>query len=151
GLEDADFGHRLEAAGIIGYSLRYTAPVFHLAHDHPYVRADELTANRALYDANRAARVTRTPYGLPPSPKRARRPAGSAAGPRDTRLRTRRYRRRRRPPTAFLTCTGASAILRASESHSSDQVLPPCSGRRARADSGDGPYGPRRRLRRRGT
>jgi glycosyltransferase involved in cell wall biosynthesis len=64
GLEDADFGHRLEVAGVIGYSLRYTAPVFHLAHDHPYVRADELAANRALYDANRAARMTMTPYGL---------------------------------------------------------------------------------------
>jgi glycosyltransferase involved in cell wall biosynthesis len=64
GLEDADFGHRLEAAGVIGYSLRYTAPVFHLAHERPYVRTDELTANQALYDANRAARMTMTPYGL---------------------------------------------------------------------------------------
>jgi glycosyltransferase involved in cell wall biosynthesis len=69
GLEDADFGHRLEAAGVIGYSLRYTAPVFHLAHDRPYVRADELTANQALYDANRAARMTMTPYGLSREPK----------------------------------------------------------------------------------
>ena len=64
GLEDADFGHRLEAAGVIGYSLRYTAPVFHFDHPRPYVRGEDHAANRALYDANRAARVTRTSYGL---------------------------------------------------------------------------------------
>jgi glycosyltransferase involved in cell wall biosynthesis len=64
GFEDADFGHRLEAAGVIGKSLRYTAPVFHLAHAHPYVRAEELAANRTLYEANLAARMTATPYGL---------------------------------------------------------------------------------------
>lgn len=64
GLEDADFGHRLEAAGIIGYSLRYTAPVFHFDHPRPYVRPEDWTANKALYDANRSARVTETPYGL---------------------------------------------------------------------------------------
>jgi glycosyltransferase involved in cell wall biosynthesis len=64
GLEDADFGHRLEAAGVIGYSLRYTAPVFHFDHPRPYVRPEDGAANKALYDANRAARVTVTPYGL---------------------------------------------------------------------------------------
>jgi len=64
GLEDADFGHRLEASGVIGYSLRYTAPVFHFPHPHPYVGPDDVSANKALYEANRAARVARTPYGL---------------------------------------------------------------------------------------
>ncbi len=64
GLEDADFGHRLEAAGVIGSSLRYTAPVFHLEHPRPYVSPDDWVANRALYDANRAVRMTLTPYGL---------------------------------------------------------------------------------------
>lgn len=64
GLEDADFGHRLEAAGVIGYSLRYTAPVFHLEHPRPYALPEMVAANRALYDANRAVRMTATPYGL---------------------------------------------------------------------------------------
>lgn len=64
GLEDADFGHRLEATGVIGYSLRYTAPVFHLEHPRPWARPEAIEANRALYDANRAVRMTATPYGL---------------------------------------------------------------------------------------
>ncbi|MFI5367348.1 MAG: glycosyltransferase family 2 protein [Candidatus Binatia bacterium] len=64
GLEDADFGHRLEAAGVIGHSLRYTAPVFHLDHPRPYVRQEDWASNQAVYDANRAARMTLTPYGL---------------------------------------------------------------------------------------
>lgn len=65
GFEDADFGHRLEAAGVIGYSLRYTAPVVHLYHTHAYVSEAGLAANKALYEANRATRMTLTPYGLP--------------------------------------------------------------------------------------
>jgi glycosyltransferase involved in cell wall biosynthesis len=64
GWEDADFGHRLEATGVIGYSLRYTAPVFHLEHPRPWARPEVAEANRALYAANRAVRMTTTPYGL---------------------------------------------------------------------------------------
>jgi glycosyltransferase involved in cell wall biosynthesis len=64
GLEDADFGHRLAATGVIGYSLRYTAPVFHLEHPRPWARPEVIAANRALYEANRAVRMTATPYGL---------------------------------------------------------------------------------------
>jgi glycosyltransferase involved in cell wall biosynthesis len=69
GYEDADFGHRLNAAGVRGVSVRYRAPVLHVYHadrPRPYVRPDLVAANRALYDANRAARVTATPYGLSP-------------------------------------------------------------------------------------
>jgi GT2 family glycosyltransferase len=65
GYEDADFGHRLQAAGVQGRSVRYTAPVFHLEHARPYVKPDELVRNRALYEQNRAIRLTRTPHGLP--------------------------------------------------------------------------------------
>lgn len=65
GFEDADLGHRLQAAGVEGKSVRYTAPVFHLEHPRPYAKPDELAANRALYEHNRAVRLTRTPYGLP--------------------------------------------------------------------------------------
>jgi glycosyltransferase involved in cell wall biosynthesis len=68
GLEDADFGHRLEATGVIGYSLRYTAPVFHLEHPRPWARPEMIEANRALYHANRALRMTATPYGLRRTP-----------------------------------------------------------------------------------
>lgn len=64
GFEDADFGHRLEASGVVGYSLRYTAPVYHFAHARPYVNPEEVACNRALYEANRAAGLTATPYGL---------------------------------------------------------------------------------------
>jgi glycosyltransferase involved in cell wall biosynthesis len=64
GLEDADFGHRLQAVGIMPRSLRYTAPVFHLEHPRPYVRPEDCVANQALYNANRAARMTMTPHGL---------------------------------------------------------------------------------------
>jgi len=67
GLEDADFGHRLQAAGIMPRSLRYRAPVFHLEHPRPYVKPGDWAANQLLYDANRAARMTTTPYGLPAS------------------------------------------------------------------------------------
>ena len=67
GYEDADFGHRLLAAGVRGLSVRYSAPVLHVYHHdqpRPYARAEAVAANKALYDANRAAHVIATPYGL---------------------------------------------------------------------------------------
>jgi glycosyltransferase involved in cell wall biosynthesis len=65
GFEDADFGQRLAAAGVIGRSLRYRAPVYHLDHARPWRTDAVVLANKALYEANRAARVTATPFGLP--------------------------------------------------------------------------------------
>ena len=67
GFEDADLGHRLQAAGVRGRSVRYTAPVFHLDHPRPYGTSDAVAANRALYQENRALRLVRTPHGLPPA------------------------------------------------------------------------------------
>lgn len=64
GYEDADFGQRLLLAGVIGVSVRYTAPVYHLDHPRPWRNDLVIAANKALYDENRAARVVRTPYGL---------------------------------------------------------------------------------------
>jgi glycosyltransferase involved in cell wall biosynthesis len=64
GYEDADFGHRLETIGVIGRSLRYTAPVYHLDHARPWRTPAVIAANKALYDANRAAGVGATPFGL---------------------------------------------------------------------------------------
>ena len=63
GYEDADFGQRLLLAGVIGVSVRYTAPVYHLDHPRPWRNAPVIAANKALYDENRAARVVRTPHG----------------------------------------------------------------------------------------
>ncbi len=68
GFEDADFGLRLEAAGIRGRSIRYTAPVFALDHPRPYVDVAQIGVNRALMEANRAAGMIFTPYGLPRQP-----------------------------------------------------------------------------------
>lgn len=64
GYEDADFGQRLLLAGVIGVSVRYTAPVYHLDHPRPWRNDRVIAANRALYDENRAARVVRTPHGI---------------------------------------------------------------------------------------
>jgi glycosyltransferase involved in cell wall biosynthesis len=69
GFEDADLGHRLQAAGVHGRSIRYTAPVFHLEHPRPYADSQQVAANRALYRENRARRLRHTPHGLRcPSP-----------------------------------------------------------------------------------
>ena len=65
GFEDADLGHRLQASGVHGRSVRYTTPVFHLEHPRPYARPEELRANQALYHENRRLRLVRTAHGLP--------------------------------------------------------------------------------------
>ena len=44
--------------------VRYTAPVYHVHHERPYRNDAQHDANRALYGANRAARMTATPFGL---------------------------------------------------------------------------------------
>ncbi|MBX3027485.1 glycosyltransferase [bacterium] len=64
GYEDADFGQRLLLAGVVGVSVRYTAPVYHLDHPRPWRNDAVIAANRALYDQNRAAGVVRTPHGI---------------------------------------------------------------------------------------
>lgn len=66
GYEDAEFGHRLQAAGVQGRSIRYTAPVFHLEHERPYVDPLQIVRNRKLYNENRACSLGWTPHGLPP-------------------------------------------------------------------------------------
>ena len=65
GFEDADFGHRLQALGVHGRSIRYSTPVMHVEHTRPYADPHQLARNRKLYDENRALRLVRTPYGLP--------------------------------------------------------------------------------------
>ncbi|MGD9763004.1 MAG: glycosyltransferase [Candidatus Binatia bacterium] len=81
GYEDADFGQRLLLAGVVGCSVRYTAPVYHLHHARPWRTEPVIAANKALYDANRAARVVVTPYGLTPA-HQPEAPAASRTSPR---------------------------------------------------------------------
>jgi glycosyltransferase involved in cell wall biosynthesis len=65
GFEDADLGHRLQASGIEGRSIRYSNPVMHVEHSRPYADPKVLARNRALYEENRALHLVRTPYGIP--------------------------------------------------------------------------------------
>ncbi|MFN8644861.1 MAG: glycosyltransferase, partial [Candidatus Binatia bacterium] len=69
GYEDADFGQRLLLAGVVGVSVRYTAPVYHLDHPRPWRNQAVIAANKALYDENRAAGVVRTPHGIEAEPQ----------------------------------------------------------------------------------
>ena len=64
GSEDKELGERLANAGIRGYSIRYTAPVFHLWHDRPYVDSAVIARNRALLAETRRTHSTWTPSGI---------------------------------------------------------------------------------------
>jgi GT2 family glycosyltransferase len=64
GSEDKELGERLMNAGVQGYSIRYTAPVFHLWHDRPYVDASVIARNRALLSETRRSGSTWTSAGI---------------------------------------------------------------------------------------
>ena len=64
GSEDKELGERLANAGIRGYSIRYTAPVFHLWHDRPYVDSSVISRNRFLLSETRRTHSTWTPSGI---------------------------------------------------------------------------------------
>ncbi len=64
GSEDKELGVRLENVGVRGYSIRYTAPIFHLWHERPYVDPEVLANNRALLAETRRSRSTWTPAGI---------------------------------------------------------------------------------------
>ena len=64
GSEDKELGVRLTNAGVRGYSIRYTAPVFHLWHDRPYVDPAVIANNRALLSETRRRRATWTSSGI---------------------------------------------------------------------------------------
>jgi len=64
GSEDKELGVRLTNAGVAGYSIRYTAPVFHLWHDRPYVDPAVIARNRALLSETRRSGSTWTPAGI---------------------------------------------------------------------------------------
>lgn len=65
GFEDADFGHRLQALGVHGRSIRYSNPVMHVEHSRPYADPRQIARNRTLYEENRALRLVWTPHGIP--------------------------------------------------------------------------------------
>jgi glycosyltransferase involved in cell wall biosynthesis len=64
GSEDKELGERLSNAGVRGYSIRYTAPVFHLWHERPYVDPDVIARNRVLLAETRRTHSTWTPSGI---------------------------------------------------------------------------------------
>jgi len=64
GYGDAEFGHRLQNAGVMPISIRYTAPVFHLEHRRPYARAELIEQNRRLLEETIATKKTYTEFGL---------------------------------------------------------------------------------------
>lgn len=64
GSEDKELGVRLGHAGVRGFSLRYSAPVFHLWHGHPYVSFEEVAKNRLLLAETRRSRSSWAPIGL---------------------------------------------------------------------------------------
>ena len=64
GVEDKELGERLQHAGVRGFSLRYSAPVFHLWHERPYVRDDIVARNRHILAQTRATRASATPSGI---------------------------------------------------------------------------------------
>lgn len=64
GSEDKELGERLSNAGVHGYSIRYTAPVFHLWHERPYVDPEVIAKNRALLAETRRTRSTWTASGI---------------------------------------------------------------------------------------
>jgi glycosyltransferase involved in cell wall biosynthesis len=64
GSEDKELGVRLEHAGVRGFSIRYSAPVFHLWHERPYVRVEDVAKNRVLLAETRRSRSSWTPVGV---------------------------------------------------------------------------------------
>lgn len=58
------WGERLAHAGVLGWSIRYSAPVLHLWHERPYVDETVIAQNRAPLDEPRRTGATSTPAGI---------------------------------------------------------------------------------------
>lgn len=64
GGEDKEFGARLINSGIVGYNLRYTAPLYHIDHGRGYVDPYIIKQNRAVIEHTRATGKTLTDSGI---------------------------------------------------------------------------------------
>ena len=64
GFEDNELGVRLENAGVRGFSIRYTAPVYHLWHDRPWLDREALARHQRMLEETRRARAIRTEHGI---------------------------------------------------------------------------------------
>jgi len=54
----------LNRAGFKATSIRYTAPVLHLAHPRPYGDPEKKKENERIYEENRETNIIYTPYGI---------------------------------------------------------------------------------------
>lgn len=64
GLEDNELGARLENAGVRGFSIRYSAPVYHLWHERPWVDPQALVRHQRMLEETRRTGATRTAHGI---------------------------------------------------------------------------------------
>ena len=64
GWEDKELGYRLEHSGVRGFSIRYTAPVYHLWHERPWVDEEALVRHRRMLEETRRTRSCRTEHGI---------------------------------------------------------------------------------------
>ena len=67
GLEDNELGARLENAGVRGFSIRYSAPAYHLWHEQPWVDQAAIERHRRMLEETRRTGATRTAFGIPPT------------------------------------------------------------------------------------
>jgi len=64
GLEDNELGERLQNAGVRGFSIRYTAPAYHLWHERPWVNEEALVRHRRMLEETRRTGATWTEHGI---------------------------------------------------------------------------------------
>jgi glycosyltransferase involved in cell wall biosynthesis len=86
GLEDNELGARLSNAGVRGFSIRYSAPVYHLWHERPWVDREALVEHQRMLEETRRTGATRTEHGIrePTRPAAPPVPVGvQAGGPAD--------------------------------------------------------------------
>ena len=84
GFEDNELGERLENSGVHGFSIRYTAPVYHLWHERTWVDEAAQARHREMLEETRRSGIRRTEYGIPAaaavSDGSSRAPAGPMTG-----------------------------------------------------------------------
>jgi len=64
GWEDKELGFRLEHSGVRGFSIRYTAPAYHLWHERPWVDLEAMARHERMLEETRRTRSSRTEHGI---------------------------------------------------------------------------------------